>query len=138
VERSISSQRLTDDHHEPQEDDQRRDSDDEPSSRIEISFCQGKGGRREQEVAGQERQFIEQQSRKSGDRAESSPGSESTSGGPAHQDDWNQRANRQESYCLAYGLPSAAGATVRPITPATATSVRAYGRIWNSVDACGL
>ena len=39
------------------------------------------------------------------------------------------------SYCFAYGLPSAAGATVRPITPATAISVSTYGRIWNSVPA---
>ena len=39
------------------------------------------------------------------------------------------------SYCLTYGLPSAAGATVRPITPATATNVRMYGSIRKSVPA---
>ena len=38
-------------------------------------------------------------------------------------------------YCLTYGLPSAAGATVRPITPATATNVRMYGSIRKSVPA---
>ena len=29
-----------------------------------------------------------------------------------------------DAYCLRYGLPSAAGGTVRPITPATAIRVR--------------
>ena len=41
------------------------------------------------------------------------------------------------SYCRTYGLPSAAGATVRPITPATATRVSTYGSIRKSVPACG-
>jgi hypothetical protein len=40
-------------------------------------------------------------------------------------------------YCFAYGLPSAAGGTVRPITPARAIIVRTYGKMSNSADACG-
>ena len=36
-------------------------------------------------------------------------------------------------YCLTYGRPSAAGGTVRPMTPATATSVSRYGSAWNNV-----
>src|SRR5262249_27957727 len=38
-------------------------------------------------------------------------------------------------YCLTYGLPSAAGGTVRPTTPQTAISVRMYGNVWNRVAA---
>ena len=33
-------------------------------------------------------------------------------------------AVRRASYCLRYGLPSAAGGIVRPMTPATAISVK--------------
>ena len=45
------------------------------------------------------------------------------------------RLRRVACYCFLYGLPSAAGGTVRPITPATAMSVRTYGRVWKSVAA---
>ena len=38
-------------------------------------------------------------------------------------------------YCFLYGLPSAAGGTVRPITPATAIRVSTYGSAWKSVAA---
>jgi hypothetical protein len=33
-------------------------------------------------------------------------------------------AMKRNCYCFTYGFPSAAGAMERPITPATATSVR--------------
>jgi hypothetical protein len=36
-------------------------------------------------------------------------------------------------YCLMYGRPIAAGGIERPITPATAISVRRYGSAWKSV-----
>src|SRR5581483_7478421 len=39
------------------------------------------------------------------------------------------------TYCFWYGFPSAAGGTVRPITPATAISVSTYGRTLKSVAA---
>jgi hypothetical protein len=45
------------------------------------------------------------------------------------------RASVAPAYCFLYGLPSAAGGTVRPITPATAISVRTYGSAWKSVAA---
>ena len=38
-------------------------------------------------------------------------------------------------YCFWYGRPSAAGGIERPITPATAISVRTYGSAWNSTAA---
>src|ERR671925_2424407 len=41
----------------------------------------------------------------------------------------------KHGYCFAYGRPTAAGGIERPITPATAISVRTYGSAWKSTDA---
>src|SRR4029453_13673509 len=42
---------------------------------------------------------------------------------------------RRADYCLTYGRPADAGGTERPITPATAISVRTYGSAWKRTDA---
>src|SRR5437016_3825803 len=50
-----------------------------------------------------------------------------TSDRPAHRRSWGW-----SSYCLRYGLPSAAGGIERPMIPATAISVSTYGSASNS------
>src|SRR5207237_272283 len=74
-------------------------------------------------------------------------GSSPSAGTPLPQPARRERRTRRRSararrgdwggYCLRYGLPSAAGGMVRPITPATAISVRTYGSTLNRVDADG-
>src|SRR4029078_4633252 len=45
------------------------------------------------------------------------------------------RRRGRPHYCFWYGRPSAAGGIERPITPATAISVRTYGSAWKSTEA---
>ena len=65
VERGVSPKRPPDDHHKPEKHDERRDSDDDAAHGIEITLCQCKDSRCDQQVAGKERQLVEHQRRDS-------------------------------------------------------------------------